>query len=717
MITTEIYIERQRLDLYKDISAEFTYTIDDVKDFAARNTNFSKTIIIPGNATNNKIFGHIFEFGSANFYNPNQSNVGYNFNPSVSASCVIFVNKIQIFKGILRLLEITIDKGVIDYECVVFGELGGFVSALGNSKIEELDFSAYDQAWNISNIHASWNNIVGNGVYFPLIDYGLVSTNKHDWQFNAMRPAFYVAELVDKIITGSGYTYDSDFFTSDLCKRLVVPNNQKVLSAYSTIGFAATIDASFYGAAGNPTPEPALSLTATTSGSFTGSVSNSKWTYTGAATITGSFTINIVGYKYGIPNADVLYFALQKNDTTNLNNVSGDSSIGGDTPFDFTFVTEPVSFATGDFFDVQSFWQDWISGLGMDWDIYSGSVTFNLQSTQLVPLNYNETIVMNSILPRGIFQKDFFASIVKMFNLYVLESKTQEKHLIIEPYIDFYKTDPMFLQVNAADEELLVDNTDLLLLHDAYVDYLDWTYKVDRSKPFKIKPMSELNGRYFEYKYQSDADYYNDQYTKKYVENYADYIEDTGYEFAKEKQTAQLIFASTPIVGYLGEDKVYSTMYKLNGVIEEQIDTKIRILQAKKLTGYTNYDILNGAAILTTQDYIGYAGHLDDPDNPAADINFGSPKELYYTLATTYPSANLFNGFWSDYVAEITDKNSKLMQCNVLLNDMDIYSLDFAKLIYIDGSLWRLNKIIDYNPMDYTTTKCEFLKVIEITYE
>ena len=154
------------------------------------------------------------------------------------------------------------------------------------------------------------------------------------------------------------------------------------------------------------------------------------------------------------------------------------------------------------------------------------------------------------------------------------------------------------------------------MLHDAYVDYLDWTYKVDRSKPFKIKPMSELNGRYFEYKYQSDADYYNDQYTKKYVENYADYIEDTGYEFAKEKQTAQLIFASTPIVGYLGKEKVYSTMNKLNGVIEEQIDTKIRILQAKKLTGYTNYDILNVATILSTQDYIGYAGHLDDPDNP-----------------------------------------------------------------------------------------------------
>ena len=68
MISSEIYLENNRLDLSQDLSSEFTYAIDDIQDFAARNTNFSKTIILPGNAVNNKLFGHIFEFGSANFY-------------------------------------------------------------------------------------------------------------------------------------------------------------------------------------------------------------------------------------------------------------------------------------------------------------------------------------------------------------------------------------------------------------------------------------------------------------------------------------------------------------------------------------------------------------------------------------------------------------------------------------------------------------------------
>ena len=88
MINTEIFIEDNRLDLSEDLSSEFTYAIDDVTDFASRNTNFSKTIILPGNAVNNKLFGHIFDFNNANFYNPLEDNVGYNFNAFKSAKCV-----------------------------------------------------------------------------------------------------------------------------------------------------------------------------------------------------------------------------------------------------------------------------------------------------------------------------------------------------------------------------------------------------------------------------------------------------------------------------------------------------------------------------------------------------------------------------------------------------------------------------------------------------
>ena len=62
MISTEIYIEDYKLDLLQDISTEFNYTIDDIVDFGSKNTSFSKTINISGTATNNKIFGFVFDF-------------------------------------------------------------------------------------------------------------------------------------------------------------------------------------------------------------------------------------------------------------------------------------------------------------------------------------------------------------------------------------------------------------------------------------------------------------------------------------------------------------------------------------------------------------------------------------------------------------------------------------------------------------------------------
>jgi hypothetical protein len=86
-------------------------------------------------------------------------------------------------------------------------------------------------------------------------------------------------------------------------------------------------------------------------------------------------------------------------------------------------------------------------------------------------------------------------------------------------------------------------------------------------------------------------------------------------------------------------------------------------------------------------------------------------------LTNPFPSANLFTAFWGDYLAEITSKDSKLLTCYLYLNIVDIYSLDFAQLIYIDGALWRLNKIIDFNPTIPQTTRVELLRVIELTYE
>jgi len=328
---------------------------------------------------------------------------------------------------------------------------------------------------------------------------------------------------------------------------------------------------------------------------------------------------------------------------------------------------------------------------------FGGQFTLDSSVPVEVPIAYNDVIRVNDCLPKGIFQRDFFSSIVKMFNLYVVEDKFVDKKLVIKPFIDFYS-------------------------YTASAQY-DWSNKMDRAKPIRLKPMSEVNARYYQFAYKPDSDYYGDNYRKKYNQGYGDFIEDTESEFVKETEKVEVIFAGAALYQLLGTDKSYSAIYKLTNTkqSEDPMDSVIRILQAQKITNRVSWAMKNGGTTLATYNDYGYAGHLFfNPAsftaanlNPTSDINFGAPAEIYFRVQQ-YTSANLFNGYWSEYIAEITDKDSKLLTAQIKLNDTDIYNLDFGKLLYIDGSLWRLNRILDYNPIAMQTTKCEFLKVIEL---
>ena len=714
---TEIYIEGRRLDLTQDLSVEFTYQIDDIKEFGSRETNFSKTVVLPGSANNNKLFGYVFEFGSQNAYDPFSSNRGYNFNASKAATCFVYVDRIQIMKGVIRLLEIVRDGGKVEYECAIFGELGGFVNALGNAKIESLDFSAYDHLWTLSNITNSWEPTTGvtvsgvtvtgyypaSGYFYPLVDYGGVSAAKADWDFRAFRPALYVKEYLRKIMTGSGYTYESDFFDTALFHRLVIPNNQRDIKKFTSVGFRANADALNYANVGP------LSFTIVNTGDFTANAPRTIFTYQSATPFTGTLSVSITGMV--IDNTGTfLDFQIRKNGTS-IQTISNDPTEG--SPISINVSLNNITFAQNDTLSV--YVNTDIRGLGFDID--EGQIGYVSATPQFVTVGYGEEIAINDTIPRGVFQRDFFASIVKMFNLYVTESTDIEKHLLIQPYIDFYAYGDVVLATDDFQTIFNVDDTNALLIQPGADEFIDWTYILDRGKPIRLKPMSELNGRYFEYKYKNDIDFYNEQYSKKYGRGYGDYIEDTGYEFAKEQQTAEVIFSATAIVGYPGEDKRVSTVWKLSGTTEDKTEHNIRIHQIKKITGVTSYNIKNGGTTLGSATAYGYGGHLDDPFTPQADILFGTPEELYFTLTGQYPAANLFTGYWFDYVAEITDKDSKLMTAYFKLTEIDIYALDFSKLIYIEGTLWRLNRIIDFNPLNEAPTAVELLKVMELTYE
>lgn len=688
---TELFVENYPVDISKEIDALMTYCIDDIKDFSSRNTTFSKTIVIPGTAKNNKAFGNIFEMGAAALTFDDSPNIGANYNIAKAAKCIMFQGNLQVFKGIIRILKIVIDRNHIEYECALFGELAGFISALGVKRLEDLDFSAYNHQYSIANIENSWNATPGTGYYYPLIDYGKASNDKHDYQYQTFRAALFVHEYMDKIITGSNYTYDCAFFNTNFFKRLIVPNNRNALEKNEVLSIQGDIDCS-----GSPFSnlivDNYIPIDYTTLLGFT---TPDNIYFTNTALLATNYNCEISGTLLVINpiiwNDPTFEFTFDVNGQINKVIYSATINTPPHGLFSFNFnVSFFTSLATNDVISLR------LRTRGIFiFQIIDSSIS--IYSSQIVPLPavLGDNIKINENLPKNILQKDFFSSIIKMFNLMVVDDKNIPNHLNIIPYNNFYDNNP--------------DNA------------IDWTYKLDRSKPMQITPMSEANARYYNIKFKSDTDYYNDKYKKKYNTGYGDVIFDNALDFAKDNITKEVIFSASPLVGYPSEDKIVCPILKWDGTQpqnEDKIGSNLRIMQIKKIDGVSSWDIVQsiGGTVLGTNTVYPYAGHFDDPDIPSNDVNFDVPKELYYELTQGVLTNNLFNTFWLPYMYEIIDKDSKLLTATFRLNEQDINQLDFSKLIYIDGILYRLSKIIDYNASQRDVCKAELLKVMQLTY-
>lgn len=798
-----LFIEGQELDVNEGFTHQITYAVDDIQNIDSKATAFSKTIVLPGTANNNKLLGNIFQFGNSNLTEDGAPNVGYNFNASKSAKVLVEINGLIVLKGALRLLEIVVDGVNIEYEIALFGELGGFVAKLGNQRLDQLDFKQYDHTYNATNIKDSWEesesinvinsstfssanktitisslnpiyrkiksgyeitisnttsnngiftilrvqritllaqtiiyveeNIVdesdsnwdisiskrGQGYFYPLIDYGLVSTYKHNFFYKAFRPALYVREYIDKIITGTGYTYESNFFDTNFFKRLIVPNNdngflRKDRTLYidaektsdQTESIIRDITSTWFI---NTKTVPILFQTNTLT-NFT--YSTGEYTYTGSDEIGVNIILNLL-LTVSISTVQcpsVLEIRIRKNNTTLQSYVLTADTVELNNTFQTTLKQNDKISA-----NIYLWMSNPNPGTGFTESISISVLNNSVFQVSKNPEGFieyqlNDAIEINNTLPYNVLQKDFFTSILKMFNLMVTEDKYKENHLIIEPWVDFYNLDR--------------------------TTYLDWSEKLDRSEAIRIKPMSEINSRYYEFKFKSDSDYYNEKYKKKFNEGYGDRKFDNQLEFAKETSTNEVIFASTPLLGYENESKIVPTIFKWDGLInvvgetinrkEEQIGSVIRIMQVKKIeltlesdlwkisTDYIGEGeltaITGGGGLLS----YGFAGHLNDPDAPNVDLNFSATQELYFNLATGALSNNMFNAYYSPYMAEITDKDSRLFTAKFKLNEKDIFNLDFGRFIWIDGILYRLIKIYDYSEGELC--KVDLLRVIYTTY-
>jgi len=668
------------IDLTDDVAYAITYAIADIRNPEKRNASYSKTIRIPGSPNNDYIFRFIFEI-----------DIDCNFNPNLKAPCVLVVDDMPQLTGYLQLLKIYRLENKIEYEVVIIGQLGNIFKEWGEKYLSDMVYSDLNHYFLKSVQIATWTATPGQRYVYPMIDLGN-GYNGMRYAVEDFYPAIYVKEYIDRMFALAGYTYSSTIFNSDFFKRLIIPTNKqlglklgditpRIFSASNL--FSDTYNYSLTSSAYTTAISTVYNFSqALVNGSGAFNVATNKWT----VPISGIYNL-VYGGEIARVNTDYatlrIKIILKRGGVYSVLGMSV-THVGTSDVTISPITTMNVNLIMG---DVLYLGIEAISvGVASNTLTIAGDENADFRDEVGVYTRTDGMLVdMNYAIPEQIKIKDFFTSIIKMFNLYIEQDKNQPNLLLIDPRNEFYSSGVV----------------------------VDWSAKLDMMQDLEIFPMGELDAVKYKFTYKEDSDYWNTRYKNAWQKVYAEENYIVKNDFLKAENTTELIFSPSPQVNVYGHDRIIPQIINIDNVgnIERPKDFNIRILYyggvKTTATAWSYESVIEGNTLLTTYPY---CGMVDDVDTPDEMLDFGVPIEVFYDT-NVYSNNNLYNKYYKQFIEEITDKDSKIVTGLFALTPLDILKLDFRNEFYINGNLYRLNKIYDYNPIAETLTKCEFIKI------
>ena len=696
------------VDLPSDFGILINKSIADIREPESRSSDWSKTFTLPGTKANNKLFTHLFDL-NLSIRNTSATNFNPDFNPNLKADALLQVDEVTQIQGFIRLLGIKVnDINQIEYECSMHGQLADLFAKVADAKLSDLDFTAYNHIISDTNIFNSWDTSIvkngssgyvnfsggapiGEGYVYGWIDNGQYANYKTLYT-DDMTPYLYAKTVVDSIFSGTGYSYSSgSFFNSALFKRLVVPcptkspilTEQNILDRQFQAKFSGSV---VYG--NNNSGTRLLFPTEILDPSGQWNTSTSEFT-NDFFSQTYDFTVYLDGSANGLRAIagaqDTLWFRLfingrvvQEKAIWTTNDGSGNATINDYLRF------QNIKLQKND--DVAVHWYaareggigTFLTGAQLTLTANTSFYNFVVESSY----GYNDTMDF-----AGFFggvetkQREFMRWIFTMFNLYVEPSEI-DKQLVILPREDFYTT-----------------------------SVRDWTRKRDLSQPLDIIPMGELDAGKYLFTYKDGEDEGNKFYKEGYSRTYGDRQILVQNDFVKDEKKIEIGFVPTIIVRPEQEIDKYLPEVATNDGKQKSGDLRILQYKVKTCAGYTvrNGSFTSTASGGTTKTKYPFMGHLDDPLTSTTDINFGMPRFIGLPPGTPVTNNNLFNQYWSKYLHEITDKDSKIVRGAFYLTPADMERLSFRDLYFFDGNYFRLNKVEDYDPINPSVNICEFL--------
>lgn len=700
-----------------------SYQLADIREPQNRKSSRSLTIEIYGTNEINKLFENIFSFNVATQY----------FNKNLKTPVKYIVDEIENFRGDLQLMKVVIkpDNNII-YECSIIGEGGSLFNDIGEKFItgntdsaDDLDFSAYDHTYDRATQISTRSNLgTGLGVLYPFIDKGSNGGSDTVWNVEDFLPTFSAYEYFKKIVENTGRTFTSSLVSATKFKKTVVYPNLQSLSLSS----AQLSNRQFY---------VGLTSDVVLSGAIT-YINNTRETVpffdVGAqvaginATINDSGKYNVVSSQkikvniahtdgtvtYAIPdiNASLVGNIWKSTDSgatfSNAANVfnrffflvNTNKYLIGNTTVNNEVSTGEINLNSGDILKHENRFD-----FGTGWKYYNasnvqvmtgtGTVTVSLLSGNTGTAFYclatakevvaGNTLEVNNALPLKIKQKDLLKSLFLKYNLFVDIDPADSNNLIIEDYNEFYDG-----------------------------DIINYENRTDLDKDQSINP-NLLEGKRYIYRDKPDADHWNTIYQNKYNEPFGTETIITENDFKKDDKITETIFSPTPNVANYGLGIAHPRIYQLSGLTKEPITPNIRLLYVGGVKQTSSPITWKDSTTtdLTTSDYL-YAGHTDDWQVPTLDLNFGTPKEVFYTFIGAYfTDNNLYNLHHKNYLANLIDRDSKFVIKYLWLSPKDIYSFSFRNRLFIDGAYYIVNKIENYEATKEDSTLCELIKLID----
>jgi hypothetical protein len=654
-----LYIDEQEVDTFgaESLGLSMSYSVADIKNPFSRSSSLTKTITLPATGRNKQIFGFSEDINSSNGIDQTQKPIA---RIEVEGTVVII--------GFLKLTTPQRGIAVDSYECVIIGDNGDWLSRITDLDLTDLDFSDYDHLYNKANIDLS-ESTVGTGledatIVYPLINYGQF-VDTPNVLVEDRKPSVNVRRLLKSIFNEQGYRVDSEFIDNktDRLFRAAMSSNFFISTITGDVQVTYDDDSS----AGNFDTGSNYS---TVVQEYTVPVGG-NYRFTAQITYDTLLVVIALGFKMHIRRngVDITSVVMPFKPVGTTHTITGQSSY---QYFDAGDIIEVVirevqqlpNASPGTMFEV----------------LASGSFWYNETESGV---NEGELLVMNANLP-DMSQVELVKGLKHLFNLYFL-TNVETRTVFIEPFDDF------------------VNN-----------NLIDWSDKLDHSRGISIGYLGDDLSRTLNYRYaedSSDGNVGDIQERNDIILGSEERTIDNKFANSGTLDITNPVFAPT-LMGYVPESgftekqlpKMWNTPPAAPDFFNPEYSTKF----GHRILYYNGVQSLGSSNTWTWEG----TARTDFPEFYSVDEVNDNDNSLYFN--DTLRSNGLFEKYYRNMHKTINE--GRILTAWFNLNAADLSGLDFRRPIQltIDGetTVYRLNRVISYNPTENAVTKVELSKIV-----